>query len=466
MKYPRLRIFKSAVGTHTHYIYRFKNESVDYPIEHYINNLEPVAVLSETSATHTEREIKNHLMTREDHPKNKAGYIAFSTNFDFIYSNNIITINLKNDLLAKATSYIKIYLGGTVISKLEFYEEGIKKDTITDPVKINKIIRINNSNSILIQPIYVNYDIITFDFKVRIIEFIDYGSPSIEAAHGVYDAKLTVLETSKYFSFYQDASTKKNIYHYRIITKSSSNAISELSRPVVCEVGESSDTVTTILESSDDFRSSGKPTWKVVESKSNDLDIRVLKENNQMASEIINVMWPHDIGCDNSLVASDGIRKVKVTNLWHKDNRKRMTREKKVFRAKNKKNDVVTKYSEPIVIEGEMEVLIDKMVILKKNVTSLTENERKAAIKLNDPLASTLKIYVRQGGRYFKDFFMNDFESNDNDFKDKPISSITLDSRFPLLDIKDSCVYSNIYNYTVYLYDEIGKISEPIVAVM
>lgn len=466
MRHPKLCIFRSTTGTHTHYIYRFKNESVDYPIEHFINNLDPIAVISEASAKHIEKDIKNHLMTREIHPKNYDGYVAFSASFDFTYSNSIITVNLKNDLLSKAFSYMKIFLGGNLVTKIEFYEDDKMINIITDSDRVNKIIKVLNSNSILILSDYVNYDIITFDMKVRVIEFSDTGTANVEAAHGVYDADLKYIETNEYFSFYQDVSTKKNVYHYRIITRSAKDEISNVSRPVVCEVSEDANSVSTILECSDDFRNTGNPTWKHVDTKPNSSDIRVLKSNNHMASEIINVMNAGDINCDDSLVASDGVRRVKITNIWHKENRKRMLRDKKVFRAKNRKTTVTTKYSEPIVIEGQIEVLIDKMVILKKNVTTYPQADKSKPIKLNDPSAGTLKIYVRQGGKYFKDFFMNDFESNENEFKDKPVSAVTLDSRFPLLDIKDSCVYSNIYNYTVYLYDETGKVSEPIVIVM
>ena len=57
-------------------------------------------------------------------------------------------------------------------------------------------------------------------------------------------------------------------------------------------------------------------------------------------------------------------------------------------------------------------------------------------------------------------------ETNDYDYPEYLISSITLDSRFPLLKINDIGIRGNKYNYTMYLYVEDGNASEPIVKVV
>ena len=69
---------------------------------------------------------------------------------------------------------------------------------------------------------------------------------------------------------------------------------------------------------------------------------------------------------------------------------------------------------------------------------------------------------------YYKDFFLQNNNTNDpdGDVSNQVISAVTLDSKYPLLKVKDDCIYGNKYNYTIYLYDELGKVSEPITVVL
>ena len=140
----------------------------------------------------------------------------------------------------------------------------------------------------------------------------------------------------------------------------------------------------------------------------------------------------------------------------------------KIYRVKNVSifdTDIRSEYSDIIKSEDKIEVLIDKMIILKKNVTGLPEDVAAMPLTLNDTSSTTLKTYIRQGGIYYKEHLTNDYETN-SQVNLSDVSIVTLDSRFPLFSIKDNCIYSNKYNYTIYLFDEIGNISEPISVVL
>jgi hypothetical protein len=298
-------------------------------------------------------------------------------------------------------------------------------------------------------------------------------------AHGVYVPSVSTINASDYISFYQEASTRKKTYIYVVIAKDSSGNVSELSNTQVVEVKEREIDMNFVLESSDDFYNNPTPTWKVVDTKTPADEIRVTVKDKNMASSVIDVLHYFDIFCNDDSLRLEGVRNLKVKNIWNTDNRKCMNRPKKVFRAKNKLGSTESDYCKEIEFTGEVEVLIDKMMILKKDVTLLSAADKVKPIAITDGTADTLKIFVRQGGIYYQDFFLNNFETNKNDeyyrydddynkiiIPDYVVSSITLDSRFPILNIKDHCIYGNKYNYTVYLYDETGSISAPISIVL
>lgn len=460
MKYPKLTFYKSAKGDIEYFIYRFKNREPDIPIEYYVNNDKHIGTISE-SQIDSDITLVDFKTTRMDDLKEYPKYIHLSTPFHFIRPNTNLKINMKNNHIASTLKSIKVYFGSTVISKIEYIEYGEVVKTITIADDINYLIKVINPNTILLRKKEFDCDFFTIDVTIKTAQYID------TEAHGLYDPIISIIEANNYISFYQELHNHSNTYYYKSIGRNNNSQITEESKTVACKVAEAPSKIRTILEASEDYYYTENHTWKVVsDTKMPTEEIRVQKSD--IASSIIPTIGNHELYINDNLLSSDGIRVIKIPNIWHKEKRKIMFRPKKVFRVKNilKNSTLQTEYTKPIVFDGLIEILIDKMVILKKNVTGMSQSESLKPLEVGKDGAEIIKVFVRQGGIYYKEYFLNEFETNNPDFSTELVSSVTLDSRFPLFSIKDSCIFTNKYNYTVYLYDETGKVSKPITIVV
>lgn len=487
MKYPLVKIFKSAKGNVDYYLFRSEDEELDLTLEELINNMTPVGMIKETVDAPVDEYIKSMTMADERYPIGEPNYESFSLPFDFNTPNVSYTIDIKNTGAADNVNTYKIYLGGTVISKIEVTVAGTT-EIKTDPDWIKENFKVINSNNILINKILSNMNTITFSGFVKVYQFIDIGGGTpyeLEGivpspAHGVYVPQISVIDTNDYVSFYQEANTRKKMYYYVVVAKDPSGNLSQLSNVQVVEIDEKPSTMEFILESSDDYYSTpDTATWKVVDTKTPADEIRVNTKSKNLAIGTIDVLQYFDIFCNDSRLKLEGIRNLKIKNVWNVDNRKLFSRPKKTYKAKNKLGSTESNYCKPIILNGNVEVLVDKVMVLRKDVTLLSETDRIKPISISDGEATTLKIFVRQGGIFYKDFFLNNYETNRNDeyyrydenYNKIPIpnyvvTSVTLDSRYPILNINDSCISGNKYNYTVYIYDETGAVSKPVVNVL
>lgn len=459
MRYARIKIAKSVESKLTHYIYRFKNIASETEIEDYINHQDPVVEIDELNAEYYTKTFDNFTLSRNDYPKNMEGFVELSTPFEIFFPSSKITLNLKHDIMSSAQEKISIHLGtSNIITKVVFSklnDEGKYEifDTITDTEKIIDIIRIKNYSSFYIKKELIPYNKVTMYMSIQVVEHIDVH------AHGIFDPKISTIEGKDFTLFYQAKENTKNIYEYRVISKDRQGRLSHLSNAGSKEVSEPPEKVTQVLEVSDDYYLVEKPTWKVIETTKCSEEIKVDKDD--ICSNIIKTIPSYEIHTDDSILVTDGIRYLKIPNIWHKEKRYLFQREKRVFRIKNRLGNISSEYSDPIIFNGSKEVFTDKMIIYRKNVTGLEEDVQNAALSATDKDVDILKIYIRQGGIYYNDFVNNGMNKDIEHL----ISVIALDSRYPILTIKDNCLYSNRYNYTVYLYDEKGNVSEPIVIV-
>lgn len=486
MKYPLLKVFQSAIGNIEYYIFRSDDEELDLTLEELINNMSPVGMIKEGVDTPISEYIDTMSMADERYPIGEPNYESFSLPFDFNIPNRSYTLDIKNTAATDNVNTYKIYLGGTVISKVEVTISGVT-ETKTDTDWINENFKIKNSNNILINKTLSNMNTVTFSGFVKVYQFIDicdhtYDSEGVvpSPANGVYVPQISTIETADYVSFYQAADTRKKMYYYVAVAKDTSGNLSQLSNIQVVEIDEDPSLMEFVLECSDDYYL--KPTmaaWKPVDTKTPADEIRVTTKDKNLAIDTIDVLQYFDIFCNDDRLKLEGIRNLKVKNIWNVDNRKLFSRPKKAFRAKNKLGSTQSIYCKPIQLEGDIEVMVDKIMILKKDVTLLAEADRSKPIAITDGSAETLKIFVRQGGIYYKDFFLNNYETNRNDqyyrydenynkieIPTYVVTSVTLDSRYPILNINDSCIYGNKYNYTIYIYDETGAVSKPVVNVL
>lgn len=457
MKNPRLKFCKSAKENYIYKIFKTKNTRKDYSIEYMMNNTPDLIC--------DEKLIEGYIVKFEDYQlpiiDNEEDFIIVSAPFDIVKNNSTFILNFKNDILSKNHTKLKVEFGNNVISTIEFINND-ESDIITDQDVISKLIKIKNSNSILLKKEKFNFKECTIDIDVKCVSIID------EEANGLFDPIISKIETKDSIILYQDTKYHKNTYYYHCIGTNGTN-VSEISDTKAVEISEPIGEIKTVLEYSNDYNNIKNATWIEVDKYYNPLrEIIIPKNKDAIAIDVVENINTHEVQVDDRLLSTDAIRTLKIPNIWHKDKRYIMQREKKIYRVKNVSifdTDIRSEYSDIIKSEDKIEVLIDKMIILKKNVTGIDENEAAKPLALNDISATTLKIYIRQGGIYYKDYLANDCEVN-NSNASNTVSIVTLDSRFPLFSIKDNCIYSNKYNYTIYLFDEIGNISEPISVVL
>lgn len=472
MKTSLIKIYQTEAGDATHYIYRSKDKPIPKLLEEFVNNNDYISVVDETVARPTLTTLNNVSMTVKTSPKGYNEFSALSLPFTFATPGSVFKIEFKNNVEITDKVTYTIYAGLNVIFKVIENKDGTDK-VITDPNWISDNFKIDKSKS----AIFVRNDIAGFKQanyygQINIYDYFDTGDLQTGAsrAHGIYDVPLEIIETPDYISFYQNAEKRKNLYYYNVITKFTDGTISEISNTQVCELSENSDQIIFELEYSDDFHTSDNPTWTQLKTAAPVEDIRVYKKDGDLVSAII----PIDnfaVFANDYNVKLDNTRELKLTNIWNSDNRKLMERPKRVFRARNvykPNNKICSEYTKPVVFDDNIEILIDKIMILRKDVTTLAPNKQSLPISIKDGDATTLKVFVRQGGIYYKDFFLQNNNTNDpdGDVSNQVISAVTLDSKYPLLKVKDDCIYGNKYNYTIYLYDELGKVSEPITVVL
>ncbi len=473
MKTNLIKIYKSASGDMTHYIYRSQSIPIEKDLEEFIDNRIPVGMISEISDPASVEELNNVSMLVDKAPKNHQGYTGFSLPFNFNISNSIYSIKFRNSVdSTKDDTIYKVFIGANVITHVQELDDSDNVlNDITDSDTLSKSFVLLNNSILFSNDFDLNYKSITFSGNLNVYNFYDMGKGFEdvipERGHGIYKPVLRAINTTDYVSFYQDADYRKNIYYYYVIAKDSSGNISDISNTAISEISEPY--LSFSLNASSDYYVAESPTFDEVLGTASSIDeIRVDKE--KLVSSIVPTDGMNIYASD---LDEDGARVLKITNIWNSDNRKLMLRNKKVLKAVNSCVDensaTISIESDPFIFDdSKEEVFIDKIEILKKDVTLLSEDDRNKPIEYTDTDGRVLKVFVRQAGAYYEEYFLRNenMETNDYDYPTYLVSSITLDSRFPNLKINDTGVRGNKYNYTMYLYDKYKKISKAIVSVV
>lgn len=469
----KLKIYGTNAKDMVYYIYRSKNKELPDEFEKYINDIVPVGTVSEIRDKFDVVKEENVLLNRVENVKEHEGFTAFVCPYEFIYNNKSFIINLKNSIEKNEhNNYFEIFIGDYVITKIKKYTYNINTEQydveiISNKDDISNIIKIKDRRTVYINKGLVNFKDVTFDFEVNIHYFVDDGlCPNIECessfAHGVFDVDLKLIDAKDDLIFYQDCENVHNYYYYKIIGKNVEGYVTELSLQRAIENKENPSTVEFILESTSDDVITDDTKWEVVSKNNKATDkIMINKKKKLITDNRVQTFKQGDLKVDDKFLYEDKIRFVNITNIWSKYNKSFNYRNKKKFRAKNLIGSVETEYTKPLILNGHVEVMIDKLMILKKDVTSLSEGARKVPIEIGDENSEILKIYVRQNGMYYKDYFINDFDTNTQISDPNIITAVTKHTDMLVFSIKDQCNYSKVYNYTVYLYDELGQISTP-----
>ena len=148
------------------------------------------------------------------------------------------------------------------------------------------------------------------------------------------------------------------------------------------------------------------------------------------------------------------------------DNQKYNYRKLKSFRIRNIYDEHYGDWSEP-TYPSVLPVAIEKLVVLRKDVTSLTSEERLQPItieELNDTLAYTI---IRKNGKFYTSddislsynrYTLNEDEGNKAVYSENSVQSEIV--------FNFNARGNTVYNYTFYIEDVYGKYSAPTTVVV
>lgn len=451
MKRAKVSISKTVNGDMTYSLFRFKNQAPKMDVHDY-ENIEPIEILSERDSSLDEGVMMDVEVTMNDKGEG-YDFITYSLPFEFIYRDNFFMFNLINEK-GKVERKMEVYVNQFAIKEVlvKKLESGIyiNEKIFKNPEEIAKVIIVESNCAIGVHRSVVEpYHKVTMNINTRKVPFIDKES------HGVYKHSYKVVERLKDYELYPIKEYQENIYHYTTIGEDSIGRISEVSNIGTVRLSEDPNKVNTTIEYSDNYFKYSDTTWDKLESVKASNPYRI--EKGEMYSRCIPQYEIHEVNADDTNLEVYNERLLRLPNVWHRDKLYMLYRKARAYRMQNELNGQKSEFSEVFYIDKDIKINLDKLVIYKKNVTYLNPEERKIPIQIADKDADLLKMYVRLGGLYYADAINSD---------NQPIEIVPDNSRIPLFQIKDHCLYSNYYNYTVYLYDEKGNRSEPCTIVL
>lgn len=453
MKRAKVLINKTVAGNMKYNIFVFKNEPAKKNLDYYLG-IDPIAVVTEDENNVEEGVVFDVEPTADDKGEG-YDYITYSLPYEFVYRNNFFMFNLI-DIDGKTDRKLEIYVGKVSIREILVKQlvggTYINEMVITNRDDIAKVVTIESNNAVALSKEIVNrYNKITMNLNTKKIPYIDSSSD------GVYKPQFSIVEKLKEYELHPKVDSQSNIFNYAVVGIDHENKITDVSNLSSILLAENPNDIEMIVEYSDDyFSKKGEASWNYLDKVHAANAYRIKKSD--MYSRVLPEYNVHEIKADDSNVEVYGERLLILPNLWHRDKIFMLYRSNRAYRLKNIYEGQESDYSEVFYNEGSNKVSIDKMIIYKKRVTYLDEEDRNKPIEIGDTEAEILKIYVRAGGRYYADALENP--------RNRPIEIVSENSRLPIFQIKDHTLYSNHYNYTVYLYDEKGKQSEPYSKVM
>lgn len=453
MKRAKVLINKTVAGGMKYSIFRFKNKAAKKNLDYYLG-VDPIATVTEDEENIEEGVVFDIEPTANDKGED-YDYVIYSLPNEFVYRNNFFMFNLINKD-GKTERKFEVYVGKIGIREILVKKlvNGIyvNEKVITDKDEISKIVVIESNSAVALhKSIVTQYNKITMNLNTKSVPYIDMESD------GVFKPQYTVIERINEYELYPNVNTQFNMFNYAVVGVDSENKITDVSNLSTVVLAENPNKVEMMVEYSDDYNTMrGEATWNYLDKVYAANAYRINKKD--MYSRIIPTYNVHEIKADDSNVEVYSERLLSLPNIWHRDKLYMLYRNNRAYRLKNVFEGKESEYSEVFYQEGDTKVNIDKMVIYKKRVTYLDEEDRNKPIEIGDKEAEILKIYVRAGGKYYIDALKNP--------RNRPIEIVSENSRLPIFQIKDRALYSNHYNYTVYLYDERGKKSEPYSKVM
>lgn len=435
----KITVSKSKIGNLKHHIFKFKNEEPPMSAANIINNCTSIAILNE--------ETENSITKRFNGIELSVSYeldkscILFSM-YEFLSIDcdiEVKLIKINNTCLKYKFRYSN---GSIKYASLNGY-------AITDE-EINSVFKIISNKKINCTLKDVEKAYVSFDSLV--MQYLD------EDIDGIFKPEIKMLTNNNEKIFYIDNNNMINIYNYIIIAESKDLKYSLNTMNKMIEIKEPIDTLALEVVSYDEDKSINyKEVFKIHD------DIRI--NITDLTSNKIECFDKEDISFDDFLIRQKKERTIILNNIFHaafgeRLERKVGTMKFRVIKDTNgtliygQESDDLNIYDRPII-------KVDYMEVYYKDVTGLSNDEKNIPIPRSENSEHMLKKYSRK----LDSIPVSTINKKCTEIENSLLEIIPDDTSKLFLEIKHQAMITKSYNYTVYLIDEKGKVSVPIVKV-
>lgn len=265
------------------------------------------------------------------------------------------------------------------------------------------------------------------------------------------------------------------IYYYRILAVDSTNNVSDPSSLLATYLSQETSGYqyelqeTELLNNVDIEASNWQPIVRL-----NDGQNILLGKPGTTEYQSFGPIVPEEIpvfAADNVQIVLDDVvayNKItfKIPNVWANNNPFYNKRNTKAYRVIAIDSHGLTSPHSNIIGHSSVSIPIEKMVILRKNVTDEIDENRQAPLSPLSDGVTAIQEWIRRGGIYYDALAHGTLPVNIYTTT-APIALITEQSLFDdVLAIDPSVIPGQVYNYTIYLYDAYTNRSEPITLVV
>lgn len=259
--------------------------------------------------------------------------------------------------------------------------------------------------------------------------------------------------------------TAGEVYYYRIVGKDPVGNLTDPSGLFSVHLSQSNAEIQYSIEESDDGI-----IWNHL-LMAEDMEVieygkegTIMFDNfGSLLADGIRQFYENETIVDTSSVNVDNQIRVTIPNVWKDDDNTYRTRNTKQFRAKVVDTySQESQYSEPTMSE-EIIIPIEKIVVMKKLVTSLDLVDQSNPIEMDDADATMIKEWIRKAGHIY---VPADHVAMPLNVRESSSPTVVFDdlTSFPTITLIDvNALPAEVYNYTIYLIDAYGDVSVPLV---
>lgn len=487
MKRININILSSEKSNLTHFVFR-GNTTEEVPSDlSILSTKEPVLTVDESVAEHSALLLTENIEPNASKiPRN--GKTPYKFNYTPLGStiHNIVihAMNHTSEGTIKSTLVLEMDNNKNILNIVQ-YVNGVEIEPTFAP----------HNFELIGNTIYLPDEICSKNFSheaiyyVKVVDVLDDSSkqtPGVEhsgnTAHGLnepgIDQALSLVQvatntTLPIINLTPIISESAVDYYYRIVSKDATGNVSDPSPLFSALLNQQVENIRfnlLVSENYDPATPSGA-VWKLIENNIKHTDTISVGNPTSDNFNIYGAPVSKTVPVFNKdllyMIDTDyethNVIKYYIKNPWYKADEYFNKRLLKAFKYQAVDGDGEIQDSKLIAGLSKVNVHIDKVVVLKKDVTELVEKD--IALSENDPAVTNIKTWIKREGIYYiheehKDLTLNEF------IVDETISLMDLSSNVPNIGIIDNSFNINRdYNITVYLYDAYGNKSSAITQV-